>query len=220
MRLRYSAVLKVLALIGAATVCAHADSVIYYSGPDTLAFGPAGLPAIAGGYGVMDPFTIGSAGVVNKIGFSAWITPSGYPQPSSVDWAITTAPDLNSVDVKAQGASGSLNNALTASGVVQRNYINDIYWSTFAVSPVSLSPGTYWLYLSSADLTSGLGWGYASDSGAGEGFQNGIFRGIYGGTQSFGLYNVPSSVPEPGTMDLLGTLIVGLALLAWRWRRA
>ncbi|HME00726.1 MAG TPA: PEP-CTERM sorting domain-containing protein [Terriglobia bacterium] len=186
----------------------RAGTVLFYSGPDELTWGPDGLLNISLGYAVTDPFNLPSASTVGEIGFSGWINP-GYV-PATVSWAITTTPGLS--NVLASGTAASLTNSLTATGRGPGYpYINDVYWNTFDVN-VPLAAGTYWLWLTDgAPSAGGLGWGYASNSGVSEDFfSNGTLNFVGTGTQSFALYGpAPSTVPEPGTLALTASALLG-----------
>jgi hypothetical protein len=193
----------------AATTC-FANQTLFYSGPDQLTYGNFNLPSVSGGFAVTDQFSVVDS-QVTEIGFSAWI-PTGNV-PTDVSWAITTSPGLS--DVLESGTS-SLSTSLTATGMEGGN---DVFWSTFSVN-FNLPAGTYWLWLSHGqpELNGALGWGYTSNTGVSEDFfDDGTFRLLLGGTQSFALYGNATTTPEPGSMLLL--IVGGLTVVARRHKR-
>jgi hypothetical protein len=193
----------------AATTC-FANQTLFYSGPDQLTYGNFNLPSVSGGFAVTDQFSVVDS-QVTEIGFSAWI-PTGNV-PTDVSWAITTSPGLS--DVLESGTS-SLSTSLTATGMEGGN---DVFWSTFSVN-FNLPAGTYWLWLSHGqpELNGALGWGYTSNTGVSEDFfDDGTFRLLLGGTQSFALYGNATTTPEPGSMLLL--IAGGLTVVARRQKR-
>jgi hypothetical protein len=210
-------------LIGA---WAHPSScradVLYYTGPDTLQYGPGNLPSVGGGYVDNDRFTLASDSTVTQIGWSEWLT-SGLT-PGTVDWAITTnlvgggGPWTGGSNVVA---SGTATLSYTFIATVSTTPRSDVYWSTFGVN-VPLSAGTYHLWLGNESNGSVAGWGYASNSGGdSQQWLGGNLRFYGGGQYSFELDGTTAVlVPEPPTRALFGmAAVTGLASLGWRRRK-
>jgi hypothetical protein len=169
------------------------------------------------GYSVSNSFTLGSAGTVTKVSYGVWNFPGD--SGGSVSWNILTG----GPDVSAGGTVIASGNAtgLATMDLGLNNYGYDIQVDSFNLSK-GLSAGTYFLELSNAAVTSGdpVYWdenngplGNGSGSIAWEsavGYLTSNQCGLSSGycSESFAVYT-SSTVPEPGTLGLLGSGLLG-----------
>jgi hypothetical protein len=138
-----------------------------------------------------------------------------------VDYSITTTP-LGGTTV----ASGTVNPVGSFTG-----YLNspgdywDVYDESFSISNLNLSAGTYWLELQNAVSAEGNEVAWENINGPSVAFSfAGNLNGSVGpgsNSEAFDIYGTTGPVvPEPGTMTLLGSGLLGLAgLLRRRLRR-
>ncbi len=183
-------------------------------------------------FSVADSFVLGFNATVTEVEFATWAFSGDNLQ--SVNWYIT-----NSVNVDNPGSSGAgvMGNVI-ASGTVSptenssftNNYGYDVLDETFSIPAIALYDGTqYWLQLDTAVVPSGnpifwdqsdgpsLGYYYASFGISGYlPYDGAQCNGPCTGSESFILYGEASTIPEPGTVTLLGG---GLLALAAFYRR-
>jgi len=173
------------------------------------------------GYRVSNSFTLSSAGTVTGVAFGVWNFPGD--SGGTVDWSILSGgPDTTAGGTVVASGTGA---SLTALSLGTNAYGYNIFVDSFSLSQ-ALAAGTYFLELQNAAVGSGnpvywdendgpLGngtgsvawessWGYSTP---GNGPCSADLPGGYC-SESFAIY-ATSSVPEPGTLGLLGSGLLG-----------
>ena len=164
------------------------------------------------GYIVSDTFVAGGSGVTN-FSFGVWEYPGDVM--SSVDWSITSGE--NSGTVFGSGtASGKY---LTDTFVSTNSYGHDI--DTIAVSGLTTavtSGTTYWLNLQNATVPSGdpVYWDENSGVGCGGSGCPSTASESSVGSIAGEAFTIGGSTPEPSSIMLFGSGILGLAGLLRR----
>ena len=166
------------------------------------------------GYVVSDTFTLSSNSSVGGFEFGMWEYPSATL--TSVDWSIT---------------SGENNGTMYGSGTATGRNLIDIFISTnqygynidaigvTGMNVATTNGTTYWLNLQNAAVPSGDPVYWDENSGAGcksNGCPSSASESALGtiASEAFTIGN--GSVPEPGSIVLLGSGVLGLAGLLRR----
>ena len=151
---------------------------------------------------VTDSFTISSSSTVTGVSnIGLWVFTGDTPE--TLSWVISTSPDGGGT-IEGSGAGV----ALTKSPFLSDNsFFYDVYSSSFSVSSVVLSAGTYYLELGNAisSEVNAVAWDVSNGSSTAD--QNGTTSIPAESFQIDGTVNAP----EPGSVALSG---LGLALLA------
>ncbi len=174
---------------------------------------------IYGGLMASDTFTLATDSHVTGFDFGAWVRQGD--QPLTVDWSITSNHGGGTLfDQGTASLTNVFHNSYSAGG---DSYTYDIY-DAFATIDVNLAAGTYWLNLTNAtdnthpediywDINAGVGC-TGSDGGGADCPSLGYFN--IAGTIPSESFNITGasgqgSVPEPGTLMLFGSGVIGLA---------
>ena len=204
--------------------------VLYTNGPLNGGFGitgPGDAWTINYGFSVSDSFTLSSAATVTGFDFVSWISPGDVT--TAVDWSIGSV---------AYGSDFSGTAALSnlQYGVLVDNYGYNVYTNTATGLSVPLAAGTYYLTLQNAVAASGTNPVYWDENdGPSAAFENTLGSLVNGGpstghfcangaaspepactgSETFDIVG-NSTVPEPGSLGLLGCGILALAGLLRR----
>lgn len=209
MKLRFASVLLILLI---AAIPALADDV-YDNGPIN---GNIGALSFTGAYGweMANSFVLGSQTTITGFSVGAWVLPGD--QPVGVSWQILSGgPDWTGGTVLASG-NATFSNAYWGTGF-DGSY--DIYTATVTGLNIPLSGGTYWLELTNGTTTvEGNPVYWDENDGASQARQAnyGVDQGPVG-SEAFTINGTTGgTTPEPGTLILFGTGVVGLAGLMRR----
>ena len=186
---------SVLLLALAVAVCAPAGAITLYSnGPIN---GTINAWNTCCGFAVTDSFTISSNSTVTGFDGGFWL--GSGDTPVQVDWAIGTSAFGND---KGSGTSALSNVFFETNG-----FGYDIYTSTASGLSVALGPGTYWLTLQNGITaqSSNLFW----DENDGPSMAQQTFTGPIG-SEAFNIYGTGSTTPEPGTIVMFASGVLGL----------
>ena len=213
-----------LALAGASAV---GDTVLYdNTTAASFTNGNSASPTyqISGSYSgggnnwVADSFTISANDIVDSISFGTWIQ-DYYETPAlaGVNWTISTSKYVNN-GVLSSGVGTSFTKAVEPESGSNGYYINT--WLFNLSNPVSLAPGTYYLYLSNVSLAasdnpSPVYWDISNNPSSKAYSINKGYGGFSTSSNTFTLIGVdpPPSVPESsGPFDLcLAALAIAAA---------
>jgi PEP-CTERM motif-containing protein len=175
------------------------------------------------GFVVADSFDLASASSVTEVDFGVWDYPGEVI--TSIDWSITSDPNSGTTYGSGTAAVSS-----SPAGLPPGSGFFDINQDSFALGPLFLAAGTYFLNLQNAVTTTGTPAYWDENDGPAIAWDsaNG-YLGPIGecGTvqdtpippycsESFQVLGTVSGVPEPASLALLGA---GLAALASRKAR-
>lgn len=194
---------------------AMADTVLY-DNTTSQSYSHGGWQ-INAGYSTTNSFLLASAANMTGFNFVALLTPSSVL--NSVNWAITTAPNNGTVLESGTSANPAQNfiEPFTSWSLAQVNV---------SIPTLALAAGeTYWLQLSNAVETSGKMIYWDQSAGQSSAYRNTqaiaseTFQvlGSSGAVPNGGGSGLPDSVvPEPSSLFLFGTGMLGLAGLLKR----
>jgi hypothetical protein len=200
MKIRFACTLLLAASVVLAVPISAAT--LYSDGPVN---GTIAGYTIGGPYAVSNSFNIGGSSVIT--GFDAGIWAAEGDVPVQVDWAIGTTFFASDI------ASGTaiLSSTLFCLSCGPLN-MSDIYTSTATGLNVPVAGGTYYFSLFHAiDSTSAVFlWDENDGPSQAEQLQTGFGTHPIG-SESFNIYgNAVTSTPEPGTVMMLGTGLLGM----------
>ena len=157
---------------------------------------------IAGDY----QFTLGAASNVNGIQFGAWLFPGDTLQSAEVS---ITSSEFGGTSYFDQTVS------FTGTGCFSNGGFN-VCTESGSFGPVNLAAGTYWLNLDNAVVNNGDPIYWDENSGPSSASENSVGTipseafTVLGGTTT-GTTGTGTSVPEPSSIMLFGSGILGLA---------
>jgi len=192
-------------------VPAMAQSTVYSNGPIN---GTTDAWTINSGFVVSDTFTVGSGGAnVTGISFGAWAFPGDVLESSGIQ---ITSSEFGGTTFY----SGTVN--FVQSGCSSNQYGFNVCTETSDSSfgSVNLAAGTYWLNLDNAVVNTGDPIYWDENSGPSSASENSVGTipseafTVLGGTTT--TTTTSSSVPEPSSIMLFGSGILGLAGLLRR----
>jgi hypothetical protein len=170
---------------------------------------------INGGYGIVNSFALTENSKVESVEITIWDQGRGGIT-GQLTWGILPSKDSNISDGIAFGNVGSwgLTNTIIGQDTSNNTTFNLIE-TTFNIAPTELDAGTtYWLSISGA-TGSGYGEYWArTNTNSTQAYDQYSSSFLIGG-DAFRIYGTPAPVPEPATMLLLGSGLIGLAGL-WR----
>jgi hypothetical protein len=201
-----------LSIIGAiATVPAFAGS-LYTNGPINGTFSGWAIDA---GFSVSDSFTLAQASKVTGADFGAWLFPGDTL--TSVDWSIGVSP------FDTSGGAGTVDPAGAPDFVNEYGFSVDT--ESFSIPSLSLAAGTYWFTLQNGSSSLGDLVFWDINNGGSVAFEN--YYGNVNGNQEpgsnsdpFDIYGTPAATPEPSSVFLLGSGLLGFAAMLMRRRGA
>ena len=201
MRLRIASLSLLILCLAAVPAIAQND--IYDNGPTN---GTVDAWTINFGFIVSDTFTLGSNSTVNGLNFSAWLFPGDILESAEV--SITSS--------EFGGTTFFDGNVNFTQGNCTTNQLGfSLCDETGSFGPVNLNAGTYWLNLQNAVVNTGDPVYWDENSGPSSASENSVgtipsesFTVL--GTNT-GTTTTTGTVPEPSSIMLLGSGILGLA---------
>lgn len=172
---------------------------------------------ISAGYVVSDTFNVGgplcAGGGCTITGFSLGVWVYNGDVPFSVEYSITSSEFGGTT--YADGIA-TLTNAFQFNNGYQNGVCCDIYESMASITPLSLAAGTYWFNLENGTTTNGDPLFWDENSGPSLASENTLGTIPSEDPDFFGYSNGASSVPEPGSILLFGSGVLGLGALLTR----
>jgi hypothetical protein len=212
-----------LALCLTFAVAANADT-LYKNGPSTgicdVQQCTINAWTINFGYTVSDQFKVPSSSTISGFGFAFWLFPGD--SLSSVDWALGTAAFGNNI-ASGTASGSSLSQQFISSN--QYGYNIQAVWITGL--NVAVGPGSYWVTLANAAVPSGDPVYWDENDGPSLARDNSFVPPNARGLRSESFYVTalctgcgcyadgrtckPEGTPEPGSIVLFGSGVLGLA---------
>ena len=184
-------------------------TILYTNGP--INGGLGGVYLAAQGYYAADSFSLSGTSTITGANFGSWDT-YATDTPSSVNWAITTAPVGGTTLASGTGS-------ISFTYLYENHYAPQyyVYQDSFSIPSTTLPGGTYWFQLSGLltspyitsvfwDINNGPSMAYLYPT---PGYlANAYFSGS--DSDSFQILGTPTVIPLPPSVWLLGSGLVGL----------
>jgi hypothetical protein len=203
MKIKWIAIVTLIASPLALASQALADTVLYTNGPVNGTFETWN---ISDGYAISDSFTLTQTSTITGVNFGAW-TARG-DNISTVEYGIATTPDAYPVT----GTAAVTHGPIIGSGLAG---LFDVRIDSFSTSNITLGPGTYYLVLQGAVTVDGS-WGFW-DANSGSSSATQTITGPIP-SESFDILGIASPVPEPSTWAMMILGFLGVGLTAYRKR--
>jgi hypothetical protein len=161
---------------------------------------------------ITNEFVATNSGTAASFNFGEWVLTGSTP--ASLTWSLGTSADASDI---ASGFTAQVSFALFIS---DNTYGYDVYTSTVSgLSSALIAGNTYYLTLGGAfgNFGNSALWDVNDGTSACYFAQGGTYLGSCGtGGEAFTIYGANGGVPEPGSIVLFGSGLLGLAALLRR----
>jgi len=162
-----------------------------------------------------DSFTLAGADSVNGVNFGAWLDLGDTI--TTVDWSLGTLADGSDRGSGTATVNNIFDFAASINGVTY-----NIYSENFSLGPLAMGPGTYYLTLQNAVVTtSGDEAGWDVNNGPVDAWTStkGHVSANCDGDTCGSSFQILGDVPEPGSLILFGSGMLVLAGALRKFRR-